>query len=355
MRTPLLSRLLVLALLMAGTIGFFKRYDRYESCSPELLIDPGFSQGFAYWERNGRGTAQVTDGDVLLLRVDEASAGVAVRQSLPDPGRYRLLRLSGELKTRDIRPGPQFWHKGRLALVSLDGRQRMLPVPHLVADLTGTQSWQTYQAVFQIPAAAQSVRAVVQLIGATGTLAVKNLSLHEVREKADFAPYRHLGMILWVLALLWLGLPWFSRLRPDWPHLATCLTGLGIAVGTLLPLNFKMQLELATGRTLARLLPWWGPAIDQTLKAQMVFSKLGHIVLFALLAMTVRWAYPHQHRLRVGLILLLPAAISEVLQFFVAGRVPAVTDFCLDGAGVLLGLGLLELLRVAKRRLEQPD
>jgi VanZ family protein len=338
---------------MGGTLGFFKLYDRYEPSGPELLTDPGFSRDFTYWERSGRGTAQVTAEGVLRLQVDTAGAGVAVRQYLPDPGRYRLLRLSGTLKAQNIHPGSQFWQKGQLALVSLDGNQRMLPVPHLVVDLAGTQSWRTYQTVFRIPDRAAAVRVVVQLIGATGTLAAKNLSLYEVREKGGFAPYRKLGIGLWVIGLLWWGLPWFSQLRLNWPQLAVCLTGFGITVGTLLPLNLKMQLELATSRTLAGLVPWWKPVIDQTLKAEMVFSKLGHILFFALLAVSVRWAYPGTKRLAVVLQLLILAAVSEVLQFFVEGRVPAVADVGLDGAGALLGMGLFEVLRLARQALER--
>ena len=344
--TSLLSRLVVLALLMGVTIGFFKLYDRYEPSGSELLTDPGFSRDFADWERSGRGTAEVTAEGVLLLRVDTAGAGVAVRQYLPDPGRYRLLRLAGALQAQNIHPGPQFWQKGQLALVSLDGNRRMLPVPHLVANLAGTQPWQTYQTVFRIPARAEAVRVVVQLIGATGTLAAKNLSLYEVREKGGFARYHKLGIGLWVIGLLWWSLPWFSQLRLNWPHLAACLTGLGIAVGALLPLNLKVQLELATSRTLAGLMPWWQPVIDQTLKAEMVFSKLGHILFFALLAVSVRWVYPYEKRLAVLLHLLILAAVSEVLQFFVEGRVPAVADVGLDGTGALLGTGIFDLLRL---------
>src|SRR5512144_2790003 len=85
-----ISRLTVLGLLIVSTILFFHRFDRYEIISPELLADPQFSEGLSHWELSGRGTATMHK-DTMLLRVDKAGAGVAVRQYLPNPKNYQLL------------------------------------------------------------------------------------------------------------------------------------------------------------------------------------------------------------------------------------------------------------------------
>lgn len=345
-----LSRLIVLGLLMVGTIVFFHRFDRYEISSPELLADPEFSEGLSHWELSGRGTATMHK-DAVLLRVDKAGAGVAIRQYLPDPKQYRLLHLVAKLKAEDIRPGARFWQKGSLALISLDENQRMLPVPHLVAQLSGTHSWRTYQAVFRIPAEAHAVRVGVQLIGATGMLAVKQLSLHAVRERAMFVYYQYLGIAIWVIALIWLGLPWFSQLRWNAPHIAICLTVLCIAMGTLLPANLKILLELITVNVFGRFIPGLDRAAEPVAELDSTpVSGFGHVLLFVLLAMAVRWAYPRQRRGVLILILLLFAAVTEVLQFFAVGRTPSVNDCAIDGLGTLLGLGLFELVGQIRRR-----
>jgi len=351
------SRLIVLGLLMAGTILFFQLFERYEISSPELLVDPQFSEGLSHWELSGRGAA-TTLGDTVLLRVDKAGAGVAVRQYLPHPKHYPLLHLAAELKSENIRPGVRFWQKGSLALVSLDENQRMLPVPHLVARLSGTRSWRTYQAVFRIPAEAQAVRVGVQLIGATGTLAVQQLSLHAVRERAAFVYYQVLGLALWAVMLLWLGLPWFSRLRWDGPHLAIGLMVLAIAVGALLPANLKILLELITVTVFGRLVP----GLDHTAEPVADLDSapvggFGHVLFFVLLAVAVRWAYPRQRRRVLLFILLLFAAVTEVLQFFAVGRTPSVNDFAIDSLGALGGLGLFELGRIIRRKFarREPD
>jgi len=349
------NRLIVLGLLMAGTILFFHLFERYEISSPELLVDPQFSEGLSHWELSGRGAA-TTLGDTVLLRVDKAGAGVAVRQYLPDPNHYPLLHLAAELKSEDIRPGVRFWQKGSLALVSLDENQRMLPVPHLVAQLSGTQSWRSYQAVFRVPADVHALRVGVQLIGATGTLVVKHLSLHAVRERAAFAYYQYLGVALWAMALIWLALPWFSQLRWDGPHLAIFLMVLAIAMGALLPANLKIVLELVIVTTFDQFIPGIDHAAEPVAELDSApVGGFGHVLFFVLLAMAVRWAYPRQRRRVLIFILLLFAAITEVLQFFAVGRTPSVNDFAIDGMGALVGLGLFELGRVVRRKFARQE
>ncbi|MFO1431375.1 MAG: VanZ family protein [Candidatus Competibacteraceae bacterium] len=339
-----LSRLIVLGLLMVGTIVFFHRFDRYEISSPELLTNPQFAEGLNHWELSGRGTA-VMHKNTVLLRVDKAGAGVAVRQYLPDPKQYRmlLLQLTAKIKSEDIRPGTRFFQKGSLALISLDENQRMLRVPHLVAQLSGTHPWDTYQAVFRVPPETHAIRVNIQLIGATGLLAVKQLSLHAVRERAEFVYYQYLGIAIWLIALIWLGLPWLSQLRWDGPHAAIYLIVLCIAMGTLLPANLKIFLELITVNVLGRFIPGLEHTAEPMAELDSTpVSGFGHVLFFVLLAMAVRWAYPWQRRWILLLILLLFAAVTEILQFFAVGRTPSVNDFAIDGLGTLLGLGLFE-------------
>lgn len=204
---PLDIRWLVLMALIIGTLGFFKFYDRYTAVGPELLVDPGFQAGFTHWDLTGLGSAVITGPGEITLHAGEKErgAGVAVRQWLGEPQRYRLLRLSGELKADDIRPGERFWHKGRLVLASFDTAEHMLRVPHIVADLVGTHTWQIYQADFHVPTTAHQVQVGLQLIGATGSLSARHLSLRAVEEQGYYPIYQKLGMILWGIALLWLA------------------------------------------------------------------------------------------------------------------------------------------------------
>ncbi len=348
-----LSRLMVLVLLIISTLVFFTFYERYKPIGPELLTDPNFSEGLAHWVSTGRGVAEAAEGGNVFLRVNEPGAGVALRQSLPNPGRYQMLRLAGVLKAQDIRPGERFWHKGRLALVSLDENQRMMKVPHLVTDLVGTLPWHTYQGIFRIPQNAREVRVSVQLIGATGTLVVKRLSLRQAQERDRYPLYRGLGISAWVLGLLWLGLPYRGRLRFDWRHSLIYLAAVGIFLGTLMPAPLKMEIGTALDTALARITAQHVDSDADLLQDLQTLpipvEKLGHLLFFALLAFALRLAYPGKRRLSLLAGLMLLAVVSEVLQFFVEGRIPRVKDVLIDSAGLLTGIGLFELLYAVRQ------
>ena len=73
-----------------------------------------------------------------------------------------------------------------------------------------------------------------------------------------------------------------------------------------------------------------------------------HIPLFAGLALVTQWAVVGPRTLRIGVVaagILAFAAIDEVLQFWVPGRVASLADFARDGIGVLLGIAISEGLR----------
>jgi len=345
----LIGRYLVLIGLVLGTIGFFGLYPRFELSGPELLIDPAFREGFAHWQRSGRGHAQVKDG-VVSLRVGEAGAGAAVRQNISDPRRYQWLSLAGELRAVAIRRGEQFWHNGRLVLVSFNADRRMISGPHVVAELEGTRSWQRFAAVFKVPGNVHSMRADIQLIGATGTLFARNLSLRAAHERADYPLYRAIGLTIWALGLAWLSWPLLARLRFDWAHGTVCLALAGIFVGVLLPLEPKQSLDTAmTGLANGVLQVLHEKIGCEQCSPWVSSSRPGHVVFFALLGFAVSWAFRQASywQLLPGLLLL--ASASEVLQFFVDGRLPLVNDFLDDAVGLLIGMGVFLLLRGARR------
>jgi hypothetical protein len=329
-----------------ATWTFFTVYQRYQPIGPELLIDPDFTEAFTKWDVTGRGSATINDG-VLLLQVSEPGAGVAVRQSLAEPHRYRALQLSGELRSMDIRPGRRFWHKGRLVLISFDADQRMMEVAHVVADLVGTRPWAPYSQVFRIPEGAREVRAGAQMIGATGEMFIRSLSLREAVEQDEFGWYRGCGIALWALALFWAGFPCLLRLRRNWPRAVIMVLVMGIFLAALGPSEVKSSFQGAVldgAEQLFQLLGADNASANFGLSSTSV-SHGGHLLAFALLAFGMSWAHSRESRQRLLVGLLVTAAVTETLQFFVDGRSPLLTDFLIDGAGILLGVALFAPLR----------
>jgi hypothetical protein len=344
------KQFIAVAVLIIGTVIFFNFYDRYKPYGPELLSDPGFTEGFDKWKLSGRGVAQLTDDATVVLQAAAPNRGVAVRQYLPDPTRHRLVRLKGEVRTQNIQPGEQPWHAGRLVLVSFDANQRMMSVPHVVVNLAGTQDWRAYQAVFRIPKDAVKVRVSLQIIGATGELAARNLSVHEVQQRSHYHLYRGIGLTLWIFMLAWLSFSLLSQLRWDLPHVVTGLALLSIVVGVLMPGALKLQMEGEVS-TIFAYFDWLNLNINGFIKNDPTeISDLAHFLLFMLLAMATIWAYPRQNPFYLLLNLMYFAAISEVLQFFVEGRLPLIKDLLIDVAGLLIGIGLFTSLRTVKKQ-----
>jgi VanZ family protein len=344
------KQFVAVAVLIIGTVMFFNLYDRYEPYGPELLSDPGFTDGFEKWQISGRGVAELTGNGTVMLRAATPDKGVAVRQYLPDPMRHRLVRLRGELRAQNIQLGEQSWHSGRLVLVSFDTNQRMIAGPHVVVNLQGTQGWKTYQAVFRIPQNAVEVRVSLQIIGATGELAARNFSLHEVQQRSHYNLFRSVGLVLWVFMMGWLSLTWVSQLRLDLPHFVLALAFLSIVIGVLMPGALKLDMEGEVS-TIFAYFNWLNSDVSRLMENDPTkISDIGHFLLFTLLAMATSWAYPTQKRCYLLVSLICLAAISEVLQFFVEGRLPLVTDMLVDVAGLLVGIGLFESLRTIKKQ-----
>ena len=94
----------------------------------------------------------------------------------------------------------------------------------------------------------------------------------------------------------------------------------------------------------------WRSGVMETLHAPSILSSLAHLVLFAGMA-AVAAARPLQWSfLRVGVVALALAVLTEVLQFFALDRHPMLRDVGIDMAGALLGLALIKGLALCFAR-----
>jgi VanZ family protein len=85
--------------------------------------------------------------------------------------------------------------------------------------------------------------------------------------------------------------------------------------------------------------------MQATIVGSAMVSKLGHFMGFALFGFGLSWAHPRESRWLLIGSLLVVAAVSEALQFFVDGRQPQLIDFYVDAAGLILGVATFSGLR----------
>jgi len=90
---------------------------------------------------------------------------------------------------------------------------------------------------------------------------------------------------------------------------------------------------------------WLGRSVNWV-EAIWPAVDLMHVAIFGLLGVTTRLALPAMPARKLIAALIAFAGISEVMQFWVPGRTPRLSDFGLDLAGVVLSVALATSLRV---------
>ena len=94
----------------------------------------------------------------------------------------------------------------------------------------------------------------------------------------------------------------------------------------------------------------WRSGVIDALHAPSILSSLAHLVLFAGMA-AVAAARPLQWPvLRILVVALALAVLTELLQFFALDRHPMLRDVGIDLAGALLGVGFIKGLALCFTR-----
>jgi len=329
-------------LLCLATVLFFNRFPRYLA-GPPLLHNPDFAEALTGWQVKGSGAAEAIDGS-LRLGLADATDGVEVSQTVKAPPLGSLLKLSCQLKSQTIQAGRRGWELGRVVLVSGDGQGKPIyAYPHVLSALTGSRDWMVETKVFAVAEGVAELKVAAQLMHSPGELWVKGCRLSKLELSQDFHAWRYALLTLWIGVGAGLILPWLrGGLLHAQDPLKRLLTA-AILAGVLMPGEVKHQV----GGWLARhgLQPAAVPDAFYKSSDFPYFEtslhwpdwdgfKLGHLGLFACLAFVLGadrsgwWVLSK---------LALFAGATEVLQLFIQGRTPKLTDIAIDCAGVLLG------------------
>ena len=84
------------------------------------------------------------------------------------------------------------------------------------------------------------------------------------------------------------------------------------------------------------------------------WDKAQHAIAFGALAVLAALAYPHVSKLRMGVLLCLQGVTIEVLQHWGGLRFGDWQDAVADAVGVVLGLGLAALYKLAAQKIGLP-
>ncbi|NOU14075.1 MAG: VanZ family protein [Methylococcaceae bacterium] len=337
-------KVFLLLLLTFATIMLFNFFEHYELTGPELLKNNQFIDKFNAWTfSNSVITEDNTAPGLAILNSINPEQITQLSQMLPKIGVHQLLRLACDIKVENVPHHQGSWNTARVILVFFDGEQTpMYHLPHSLVNLSGTQEWRHYEKVFQVPTDTTQATLSAQLAQTTGTMWVKNLSLRPVAIANSFTQLRGAAIACWVLVLLWISVPIFRSAIGNTHQISIIVLAITIMFGVLMPENIKENLG-------ALLSPSHLPhssvsAISSTFKftpliSSFDFFKIGHFVLFALLAALLSIGKPFpETRFNLPALLVLFALVTEVLQLFVSARNAQLGDVVIDSLGISLGL-----------------
>jgi len=96
---------------------------------------------------------------------------------------------------------------------------------------------------------------------------------------------------------------------------------------------------------------WFGSQPQLDLHWQFPLEKVGHFILFASLAFLCSIGRIGEKKLQLLLNLMLFAATTEILQFFVSYRTPTFRDWLIDVGGLICGLAFSQFLLIRGKHL----
>lgn len=339
---------LALVLILA-TIMLFQVDVRYRKFSEDLLMNSDFQNDLAGWDILGRREDISVSGRYVEISGVQGNHKSGLRQDLQITGRREALLIEVDATTSRLVSTESGALPGLLRVVCKDksGATLARRVIDFVSSVLpkAPMGLTHYRDVMVLP---ENVRACVFEIYITrdtrGTIRLAELGAFYVSQRYgwNFFYYALLGG--WVFAALWIVARFISLLNQSTWRLSWTITACLVVAGSVIPGPFQEQATAwaAEGYGLFREIVLGDAAMTPGSGDSMLLiddpSKLGHLVLFAVLAYVTRLGWPNRPFLPLIVYLSVFAASVEIVQFFALERHPRLADWLMDLIGASIGL-----------------
>ena len=336
----------VICLLILATYILFTLAPRYQIDPTNLLHNNDFSEGFNYWMESSNCGKLTQSSGAALLDNRKSPCTIFLRQQIPIPLNATQLKLAAEVITHNVSQGKLSWQSARLSLVGIDSNgAKMWHHPHMIKLPPQSNGWQRVSQVYAIPADAVGLIVGLEIMDATGTVAARKLKLSSVSENSWFSTAANSLLILWGMTFLWLGKNLHRLFSSRIIQGSFFIVSASIAIGCcMIPGKIRDMILDRFQETIEKLKIALAEShlwsyVPPEIKIDFALSpdKAGHFVLFAILAFLVRVGRPQDRFAAQCFNLMLFAASTEVLQFYISGRQPGITDWFVDAGGLMLG------------------
>lgn len=330
------------ALLALATVHLHRDVEAYRPLGGERLAASGFAGADALeaWQvEAGKGHARVEDG-VLVLEAPPEDAYVSLRQSVPVRDGEVAYRLEAEIRLDGVTPGRRPWERARVYVIGATPDGKLVWDRH--EDLVrraGSTGWTRLAGDFRLAPGSTEAVVLLRLHKAAGRMDVRHVSLLGLEHRPVFMAASHGLMLGWVLLGGWGGALLWRHARH---RRAAALLGVAVAGGFWLLLVPHPIRSAVLG---------YVAALGGNVLAPETVAKLGHFLIFAVIACLARLAVPQVPAALKLAVLLLVAGAGEVLQFMAVDRSPSLYDWGVNSSGVLLGFALGSLALAAGRAL----
>lgn len=350
-------RLFVALLLTAATLALFIQFERYQVVRPQILDNGDFSAGLKGWRTTDGSNGQLLLEDgLLVIRANEPGQFPSVRQTIAKAPDVTHVRLSAWVRHSGVTKGLRPWQAMRLLLAQKgsDGRSQW-ELPHVVEQSRGDGPWRHVGRLFWLPRHVKTIEVIAVLNRVAGQMQVRDLKLEVMREAVAFKWSRYALTALWIGVFPWLIWP-FCRPGVLWgQRILVVFLAMTVLAGALTPHTAKDQLRRALQAILnsepaisaqspiadTKPAQHTNTASEQNIPIGELWRgahKLGHVLLFALLALAVCLHWRQQHWYRLALYLGAFAVTVETLQLLSLDRTSHPYDAGLNLIGVAVGL-----------------
>ncbi len=342
---PSLTPIFVFVFLAVVTVSCHTFVDQYEQSGSEMLADDWHLRGI---EKGGAGG---NDAGFLLFAADPKK-NVSMEQKIRWVDQGVILKLSADMKCRNVQPGKKPWHLARLLLVQQDGHKNRWDFPHLVASLTGTRDWETYSQYFTMGPTTKTIRVVGQLSQSTGSFWLKNIHLYPVTQTEIYSWIKTAILVSWGLfSVFLLGSCFFYGNRKSTLQVMLVFAFIAIIIGTTMPGSMKNLVFKQVATQIHAASDTFSKGVTNLIEPAVApyMSKAGHFCFFVLFGLALSLLMTRESGIIVMTHILLLAGATELAQFYVDGRSPMVGDFAIDALGGLWGMILMKFSSMRTR------
>ncbi|RKR11416.1 carbohydrate binding protein [Flavobacterium sp. 90] len=137
-----------------------------------------FENNLSSW--NGSGLISTTDkkeGNAASEITSKTAEWKSIDQIADINANDKTIEISGWLKAKDIQQGKDSWNNGMLIIEFKKDNNQKASEDQVIAAVTGTTDWTSFQKSFTIPQGALQYRIMIALSNCTGTLLADNIEV----------------------------------------------------------------------------------------------------------------------------------------------------------------------------------